>query len=69
MNAKHLPHFTIRIRLGNDTMQTRSHVAAALREIAKRVAQMPDDTPECRNILDANGNTVGDWTFVPNHPL
>jgi hypothetical protein len=57
--------FTLKIEMGNDAMQKRHHVQAALYE----VAELLDDT-NCINdgpsgvIRDANGNTVGHWRFT-----
>ena len=54
--------FTLRIELGNEAMQTPEDVAASLREIANRL-----DWGMYRRsgeILDMNGNTVGEWRFT-----
>ena len=54
--------FTLRIKLGNDAMQTPEDVAASLRDIANRL-----DWGMYRRsgeILDYNGNVVGDWEFI-----
>ena len=54
--------FTLRITLGNEAMQTPEDVAASLRDIANRL-----DWGMYRRsgeILDMNGNRVGEWEFI-----
>ena len=54
--------FTLRIKMGNDAMQTPEDVAASLRDIANRL-----DWGMYRRsgeILDMNGNKVGEWKFT-----
>ena len=54
--------FTLRIKMGNDAMQTPEDVAASLRDIANRL-----DWGMYRRsgeILDMNGNKVGEWKFI-----
>lgn len=56
--------FTLEIELGNDAMQTKGDIAAALTQVAARF-------PRCimgrmvvgdyGSIRDINGNTVGKW--------
>lgn len=59
--------FILSIDLGNDAMQTASNVAAALRDVASRLAsvsraRMTDDTHEISGMIhDVNGNRVGGW--------
>ena len=50
--------FTLRIKMGNEAMQTPEDVADVLREAANDVLFMDYDA-----ILDMNGNKVGDWRF------
>lgn len=56
-----MSNFEVNINLGNVAMATRTDIAIALREIAKRVEQT-DETGKV--ILDANGNTIGNWWLV-----
>lgn len=51
--------FTLRIKLGNEAMQNAKDVADALSLIANDVRYMYSD-----NILDYNGNKVGEWGFT-----
>ena len=54
--------FTLRIKMGNDAMQTPEDVAASLRDIANRL-----DWGMYRRsgeILDYDGNKVGEWEFT-----
>lgn len=57
------PRFVLKIKLGNDAMQTGEDVARALREVAEWI---DDDTPfdqpeDGKTIFDVFGNTVGNW--------
>lgn len=53
--------FKLMIELGNDGMQSGPDVAQALRDIADRI----ENGLEARGaIIDANGNTVGQWEAV-----
>ena len=57
-----MQEFTLRIKLGNEAMQTPEDVAASLRDIANRL-----DWGMYRRsgeILDYNGNKVGEWEFT-----
>ena len=54
--------FTLRIKMGNEAMQTPEDVAASLRDVANRL-----DWGMYRRsgeILDYNGNKVGEWEFT-----
>lgn len=51
--------FKLKIKLGNDAMQTPEDVAAALRKVASR---LEGQTLEGR-IRDINGNTVGAFEY------
>ncbi len=53
--------FEINLNLGNVAMATREDIAVTLREIARRL-ESTDETGKV--ILDANGNTVGNWWLV-----
>jgi len=53
--------FSIKIELGNDAMRTRRDVVRVLRELA---ATIDDGSKrEEGKIRDANGNSVGSWSF------
>ncbi len=54
--------FRLDIELGNDSMQSGPDVARALREIADRIE---DDLEARGKIVDANGNTVGEYGPYP----
>lgn len=60
--------FFVRIEIGNDYMKTSADIAESLRAIARRLEanQYLEDTEIqsiSRGIMDANGNTVGEWGF------
>lgn len=52
-------NFKMVISSGNDAMQTTEDVVLALHRIAKQVGR----GIESGNVLDANGNTVGNWSL------
>ncbi len=51
--------FTLKIKLGNDAMQTHDDVREALLEVCDKLEHQQN---EC-SIRDINGNTVGTWEF------
>ena len=51
--------FTLDIQLGNDEMRTHEDVADVLHAVSTLVLLEQD----AADILDANGNTVGEWAF------
>jgi hypothetical protein len=56
--------FTLKIRLGNDAMQSRRDIEYALRGLGQNLPYI-SDPPEAGDdgtIHDANGNRVGEWT-------
>ena len=55
--------FTLKIKLGNDAMQTGLDLADAINEVTDRLQDvMGDIAPgESGTIRDVNGNTVGKW--------
>lgn len=58
--------FTLKIKLGNDAMQTGDDVSAALRESAQRIeeswgGELAESAPLAGRIYDLNGNRVGAW--------
>ena len=55
--------FKLEIELGNDAMITVDDVAAALRNIAHRLDTAGVGRGQRVGILDANGNTVGFFTW------
>lgn len=60
--------FTVRIKLGNDTMRTGDDIRSALYRIAQSV-WLPNGEPEEGGIspvmiYDDNGNTVGEWSVT-----
>jgi hypothetical protein len=54
--------FTVKISTGNDAMRTPQNVAAALVRIA---AHLHNDRVDGK-ILDANGNSVGEFYYIPD---
>lgn len=56
-----MSNFEVNINLGNVAMATREDIAVTLREIARRL-ESTDETGKV--ILDANGNTIGNWWLV-----
>lgn len=53
--------FTLKIKLGNDAMQTGLDVADALTRIARRIESDDELAPDCGKVMDTNGNSVGNW--------
>ncbi len=64
--------FQLSIRLGNSSMRTTADIVKALRDVADRAERTLDSEPEDseapRNILDANGNSVGHWCIAEIDP-
>jgi hypothetical protein len=60
--------FTLTIEMGTDAMQFKSDVGAALEtQVIPRLGHVREPVwEENGTIKDANGNTVGEWTFEPN---
>jgi hypothetical protein len=56
--------FTLRIRLGNDAVQTPDDVAALLRKTADRLQLGHDLGTDTHTIHDLNGNSVGHYNFL-----
>ena len=54
--------FTLRIKMGNDAMQTPEDVANRLLAVANRLNYGMDR--QSGKILDYNGNKVGEWEFT-----
>ena len=54
--------FTLRITLGNEAMQTSEDVGEVLRAVANRLDYVLDR--RSGEILDYNGNVVGEWEFT-----
>lgn len=54
--------FTLRIKLGNEAMQTPEDVANRLLAVANRLNYGMDRSNG--EILDYNGNKVGEWGFT-----
>ena len=51
--------FSLKIKLGNDAMQSREDVASALRVVADKL-----DGGRCEGFInDANGNNVGKYNW------
>lgn len=50
---------TLKIKFGNDAMQTADDAASALHKVATRITM--GDTEG--KVQDVNGNTVGDWSM------
>jgi len=55
--------FTLKIDLGNDAMGTPRDVAFVLKKLAKKLDDMgePFASVDGGKIMDANGNSVGQW--------
>ena len=55
--------FNLKIRLGNDAMQTRADIEAALRDLGQNLRYMSDPPANGDGglVRDINGNTVGLW--------
>lgn len=56
--------FILKIKLGNEAMETPSDVAQALRETADKVERLFGRFPSCGcdgSLRDVNGNTVGEF--------
>jgi len=58
--AKGLSEFNLKLELGNEAMQTGSDVARALREVAAKL----DRGADSGRVMDANGNSVGEWDLA-----
>ena len=52
--------FKIKISMGNDAMQTSDDVVTALKQVIKKLESGRDGG----NILDENGNNVGNFDFT-----
>jgi len=61
--------FTLKIKLGNEAMQTPADVAEALRDVAGRVGALGESVwPHDYGygfVKDLNGNKVGEWEIAP----
>lgn len=57
--------FVLRIKLGNEAMQSAEDVAWALRQLAHRLEQ---PGPTDGKVIDLNGNSVGTWTLEGQLP-
>jgi hypothetical protein len=57
--------FQMRIEFGNSGMRTSAQLIAAIRKVADRIDR--NDYPVSqeieKGIMDANGNTIGEWTI------
>jgi len=59
-----MPQFVLRIKLGNDAMQTPYDIQEALKRVSKRIYDADFNLDDMRSgctIMDLNGNTVGSW--------
>ena len=54
--------FTLRIKMGNEAMQTPEDVANRLLAVANRLNYGMDR--QSGEIIDLNGNKVGEWGFT-----
>jgi len=55
--------FELKISLGNEAMQCPNDVAEALRKLAKKLDAVDDFAlTDGGKIMDANGNSVGEWS-------
>ena len=60
--------FSLTISIGNDAMQTKSHIADALRDVVRKLEEGHSvygepATEDKGPIYDANGNRVGNWNL------
>lgn len=55
--------FVLRIRLGNEAMQTTTDVADALRRLADEL-----ERDGSKYVFDLNGNKVGEWKLEGQLP-
>lgn len=56
-----MTQFILKIKLGNEAMQTGYNVSRSLNQVADRLNRY-DQLSECKgSIMDINGNTVGSW--------
>lgn len=53
--------FTLEIRLTNEAMETTGDIVTQLRKVANLIESYGVNAPQ--RIKDANGNTVGEWSF------
>ena len=55
--------FCLEIFLGNSVMQTRRHLVQAIRKVAAKIESngYPMDESLSSEVMDINGNTVGEW--------
>jgi hypothetical protein len=54
--------FTLKIKLGNEAMQTGEDIAEALQRIAGKLKYIGyPSSNDYGNIRDVNGNRVGEW--------
>lgn len=57
--------FKLKIRLGNAAMESPTDVRVALQTV---IQKLQDAAGQQTGIIrDLNGNTVGQWTFIPLH--
>jgi hypothetical protein len=56
--------FQIEIEVGNDEMQTSTHIAHALMRVAEDVSIIEPRFGDNGTIYDVNGNRVGRWRFT-----
>lgn len=54
-----MSQFVLKIKLGNEAMQTRGDIANALKDTAECVQC---DILQSGKIMDLNGNLVGSWS-------
>lgn len=57
--------FVLKIKLGNEAMQSAEDVAWALRHLAHR---LEEPGPTSGKVMDLNGNVVGSWTLEGSLP-
>lgn len=58
-----MAQFTLKIKLGNEAMQTGNDLAYALKSVSSKIEDNYDKIKnESGKIMDLNGNTVGSWS-------
>lgn len=56
-----MSEFTLRIKLGNEAMQSGYDIAIALQDIADDIKDFEYTKNISGTIMDLNGNSVGKW--------
>lgn len=70
--GKHMAKFKLEIELGNDQMRNAGHIARALRDVARQMAELNERDDEDLDgqsvfnqaIRDLNGNKIGTFKVI-----